>query len=60
MNLPIPYQPSVVSDDDSTMRFILLSMDVLNKMKKSNLADMDEYADFCRAADEIPARPSST
>jgi len=60
MNVPIVYQPSVVSDDDSTTRLMLLAVDAWSKTKKPGLADMDEYEDFCRAADEVPVRPSST
>ncbi|MGV7120360.1 hypothetical protein [Sphingopyxis sp. 550A] len=60
MNLPVVYQPSAVPDADDTMRLMLLAMDVSRKAKKPGLADIDEYWDFCRAADDGPARPSST
>jgi hypothetical protein len=59
MNLPVAYQPSVVSDDESTKRLMLEAVDVWSKTKKPGLADLDEFADFCRAADAIPARPST-
>lgn len=55
MNPPIVYQPSVVSDDDSTRRFMLLVIDVWSKTKskKPSLADMDEIAvNAYAAADE--------
>jgi hypothetical protein len=60
MNLPVAYPPRGVSDDESTKRLLLEAVDVWNKTKKPGLADVDEFADFCRAADAIPARPSPT
>ncbi len=64
MNLPTKYQPSVVSDHDETKRMMLLAIELSsgsksgNNGKKPTLADMDEYQDFCRAADRFPARTS--
>lgn len=48
MNLPVVYQPNIVSDD-STMRFMLLVEDVSIKTKPKTLtlADIDESRFFC-------------
>lgn len=61
MHLPILYQPNVACDD-STMRFMRMVMDIWNRTeaKKPSLLDMDEYAEFCRLADDLSVgRPST-
>ena len=56
MNLPIVYQPSVVSDD-SMMRFMLLVADIWIKTKpeKHTLTAIDEYWDFWQDKDAMLA-----
>lgn len=58
MNLPVVFEPSVASDDDSTLHFTL-AMEVSRKARKPTLADMDEYWDFCRAAEHFSGRNRS-
>lgn len=55
MNLPIVYQPSVVSDDSVT-RFMLLAVDVWHKTR---VAELDELSPIFRADHEYAVRHSS-
>ncbi|WP_066557009.1 hypothetical protein [Rhizorhapis sp. SPR117] len=66
MSLPVVHEPCVASDDERAKRMMLLAIDVSRKAKggssakRLTLADMDEYPDFCRAADGLPPRNPST
>lgn len=47
MNLPVVYQPNVLSDDDSVRRMMLLAIELSGNARKPTVAGMDEYWDFC-------------
>ncbi|CAM8633503.1 MULTISPECIES: hypothetical protein [Sphingomonadales] len=49
MSLPVVYQPSIASETDGTMRFLLQVIAIWSESKKPDIAEMDEFWEFFRA-----------